>query len=323
MGHSGEPKKKPLKLSQWLRDARTVFHQQPYRRFCFGIIFLKPQAYLCYADHGCAAFSEPLKLMQLSDGSKSDGSKFLVHFLTSFLQSSDWQRGRDPDILEENDTTVLKQGERRYLIREDIHYSVAIVGRNLRVFVVQDKGSERRGVCKSMWEEIPGTLRPGEATRDEITHDREFDVIKHLQDAQVRGLPQVWDMQHAEIKDLYATTASFPAGGKVLNAPRKNVLGRSGLSSRYPEHGNNQSEDVGTESDAESSLWSKARQRRLYRFVMSECQGLRAKIDQDGFGQLLPVVRDAMICYYECYKIPDPGQLQAGKGPKCLPNIRR
>ena len=105
MGHSSDTIKKPLKFSQWLRDARTVFQQQPHRRFCFGVIFLKPDAYLCYADHGCAAFSEPLKLTPLSDG-----SGFLVKFLTSFLKSSDRQRGRDPLILEENATTILKQG---------------------------------------------------------------------------------------------------------------------------------------------------------------------------------------------------------------------
>ena len=26
------------------------------------------------------------------------------------------------------------------------------------------------------------------------------------------------------------------------------------------------------------------------------------------FGELMSVVRDASLCYYECYKIPDPGQ---------------
>ena len=74
------------------------------------------------------------------------------------------------------------------------------------------------------------------ATRDEITYDREFDVIKRLPDAQVRGLLEVWDMQYAQIKDPYVTTASFPAGGRVLKAPRKDRLGRSGLSSSDPEH---------------------------------------------------------------------------------------
>ena len=209
----------------------------------------------------------------------------------------------------------ISQGERRYLIREDISYSVTLVGRNLRVFAVQDEVSKRRAVCKSVWEEIPGTSRPGEATHDETTHEREFDVIKHLPNAQVRGLPEFWDMQHAQIKDSYATTASFPKGGKALKPPRKNAFGRSGLSTSYLEHGHTQSEEAGTQSKAESNLWDKGRQRQLYRFVKSECQGLRAKINQDGFGELLPVVRDAMICYYERYKIPDPGQLQAGKCP--------
>ena len=308
MGHSSDTKKKPLKFSQWLRDARTVFQQQPHRRFCFGVIFLKPDAYLCYADHGCAAFSEPLKLTPLSDG-----SGFLVKFLTSFLKSSDRQRGRDPLILEENATIILKQGGRRYLIGPDISYSVAIVGRKLRVFAVEDEGSKRRGICKSVWEEIPSTERPGDATYNEATFDREFDVIKHLHSAGVHGLPEIWDIEHAQIEDSYATTASFPKSGKVLKPPRKNAPGRTWLSNSYPEQGHTQSEEAGTQSGADSNLWDQGRQRQLYRFVMSECQGLRAKIDRDGFGELMPVVRDAMICYYECYKIPDPGQLQAGK----------
>ena len=48
---------------------------------------------------------------------------------------------------------------------------------------------------------------------------------------------------------------------------------------------------------------------------MSESQGLGARMDQDSFGELLPVIRNAIICYCKCYKIPGPGQLQAGKSP--------
>ena len=29
---------------------------------------------------------------------------------------------------------------------------------------------------------------------------------------------------------------------------------------------------------------------------------------ESSFGELTPVVRDAVMYYYECYKIPDPGQ---------------
>ncbi|KAM0800618.1 hypothetical protein BDR22DRAFT_889332 [Usnea florida] len=66
MGHSAEDSTKALddKFGQWLRDIWSVFDQQPHRRFCFGVLFLQPRAFLCYADRGCAAASEPLEVMQ-------------------------------------------------------------------------------------------------------------------------------------------------------------------------------------------------------------------------------------------------------------------
>lgn len=304
-----------------------MFQQQPHRRFCFGVIFLKPHAFLCYADHGCAAFSEPLELTQ-----QSDGRKFLVKFLTSFLKSEDWQRGRDPDIKEQNGTATLIQGGQHYLIGKDIFHSTALVGRNVRVFTVKEQGSERAGVCKSVWEEIPSTLQSGEAT-----HRSECDVIKHLQNARVRGLPEVWGIEYAQVKDPNAKTASIPKGKPFRGGMLPETLGKK--TSRYVTTGQasagrivksqgrkrkssgiskarqsrSLSEEAITQSQEDDFFTLTNRQRQLYRIVMSECQGLEEKIRQDGFEELMPVVRDAMICYYECYKIPNPGQLQAGK----------
>ncbi|KAM0798194.1 hypothetical protein BDR22DRAFT_974686 [Usnea florida] len=321
MGHSQLSDRGPAKFSQWLREARTVFDQQPYRRCCFGVIFLKPHAYLCYADHGCAAFSVPLELTQ-----QSDGRMFLMGFLTSFLTSEDWERGRDPDIKERDNEMILQQGPREYLLRDKICHSTALIGRNLQVITVVEKGTGRKGVCKSVWEKIPSDL-----SSDAVTHGSECDVIKHLQDAGVRGLPEVWGIEYSKVNGAYTETAPVPNGQSVKSNMSEELLSEkrsihvtvsSGSTDRIskskPEKGksshNSKGPDV-EESTAQSSdegFYKPTNKRRqLYRLIMSECQGLREKIDHDGFEQLMPVIRDAMICYYECYKIPSPGWLQA------------
>ena len=323
MGHSQLSERQPAKFSQWLRDAMTVFDQQPYRRCCFGVIFLKPHAFLCYADHGCAAFSVPLELTQ-----QSDGRKFLVRFLTSFLKSEDWERGMDPDIKKRDNQMILQQGPREYEIGKDIFHSTTLVGRNRWVFTVKEKGSGEARVCKSVWEEIPSGL-----SSDLVTHHSECDVIKHLQVAGVRGLPEVWDIDCSKVNGAYTETAPVPNGKPFKgNMPEEVLSGKTSIyvttassgatgmiSKSKPEKGKSSHTSKGPDVEGSTAQSSNKgfykptnKRRQLYRLIMSECQELRAKIDHDGFEQLMPVLRDAMICYYECYKIPSPGWLQAG-----------
>ncbi|KIX01406.1 uncharacterized protein Z518_09132 [Rhinocladiella mackenziei CBS 650.93] len=80
------------KFSQWLRGAWSVFHHQPFRRHLYGIMFIRPRAYVCYADHGCAVYSEPLYF--------ATNIQFLVDFLTWFIANPrDNMRTRGPKSL--------------------------------------------------------------------------------------------------------------------------------------------------------------------------------------------------------------------------------
>ncbi|KIX04911.1 uncharacterized protein Z518_05782 [Rhinocladiella mackenziei CBS 650.93] len=84
------------KFSQWLRGAWSVFHHQPFRRHLYGIMFIKPRAYVCYADHGCAVYSEPLYF-----ATNIQHTEFLVDFLT-WLIANPGYRGRDPTVKKED-----------------------------------------------------------------------------------------------------------------------------------------------------------------------------------------------------------------------------
>jgi hypothetical protein len=76
------------KFSQWLRGAWSVFHHQPFRLHLYGIMFIQPCAYVCYADHGCAVYSEPLYFV-----TNIQHTRFLAAFLTGFIANSE-RRGR-------------------------------------------------------------------------------------------------------------------------------------------------------------------------------------------------------------------------------------
>jgi hypothetical protein len=68
------------KFSQWLRGAWSAFHHQPFRRHLYGIMFIRPCAYVCYTDHGCAVYSEPLDFVE-----NNQHTQFLIDFLTGFI----------------------------------------------------------------------------------------------------------------------------------------------------------------------------------------------------------------------------------------------
>ena len=197
------------RFSQWLRKVWRLFNQQPYRPFCFGIMFLRPCAFLCYADHGCAAVSE-----SLNTTCQIHHLEYLVQFLTSLMKSSDYQRVRDPDIVENNGIGTLTHGSQRWTIGEPIFHSTSLIGRNSLVFNVTKDGEGPRvaGVCKSVWEEV----RPSASKADESERVPKYIVIGRLKRAGVEGLPEVWDIDHAQVESQYAKTASLPTKGHAF-----------------------------------------------------------------------------------------------------------
>ena len=81
-----------MKFLQWLRGAWSVFHHQPFHRQLYGIMFLSPCAYICYADHGCAVYSEPLYFVE-----NIQHTLFLIEFLSAFIANPE-RRGQDPAV---------------------------------------------------------------------------------------------------------------------------------------------------------------------------------------------------------------------------------
>ena len=306
-------------ISQWLRKVWWLFNEQPYRRFCFGIMFLRPNAFLCYADHGCAAVSEPLHITCQADDLKS-----LVQFLTSFMKSSDHERGRDPDIAENNGIRTISHDSQHWTIGDHIFHLNSLVGRNIMVFNVTKDG-ERPRVCKSVWEEIPASA----SNTNETPHLPESVVIRQLEEAGVEGLPRVWDIDHAKVESQYAKTASLPTEGRVFhenmskdtltnitNQTYSVDVSASHLIRKAP--GGLTSARLRRRRDSarlqQQHFFSPTtHERQLYLIFMSKCEPLNIRIQNAGLEALMPIIRDAMICYYECYKIPSPGWLQAGR----------
>ena len=199
------------KFAQWLRYAWMLFDEQPHRRFCFGILFLRPHAFLCYADHGCAAASEPLDVTK-----NTEHLKRLVHFLISFLKSDENQRGKDPDITESNGITKLSQGDQCWTVGESLFHRANVVGRNILVFSLsRGEGEEAKGmICKSVWEAISTDASDFNGAHQSSVF--ECEVIRDLIKAKVRGLPAVENIEHAKVTSRYAETAALSDNGDPL-----------------------------------------------------------------------------------------------------------
>src|SRR3954453_3503487 len=98
------------------------------------------------------------------------------------------------------------------LPQKPLCYRPCLVGRNIRVALVQDqnaKFSEGRMVMKSTWEE---KLPPASSPPSEV------EVLEILLKANVRGLPQPYDLESAIVRDndnLEVETRSFPENCEV------------------------------------------------------------------------------------------------------------
>ena len=319
IGYSAETSAKALddKFGQWLQDIWVIFDQQPHRRFCFGILFLQPHAFLCYADRGCATVSQSLEVTQ------QQGSEILVQFLTSFMSSDDPQRGRDPELIESDGISSLTQGGCTWTVGESFLHVNTLIGRNIQVYEVNEQeGQKRIGVCKEFWEEIAGTTDKSSDPHGAQNHPCESDVIQSLTAANIRGLPLVWGIEHAKVVDSFAMTASVPSEGEFFRK-RMRVLTLRKATSIHVTTGQPSGHLIGmrdsktkslpgqNEAESEDFFSPTQGQRQLYRILMSRCQPLKTTIESEGFAVLMPIIRDAMICYYECYKIS--GWLHAGE----------
>ena len=204
------------KFLQWLRNACSVFHHQPFRRHLYGIIFKKPYAFVCYADHGCAVYSKPLDFVKVAQH-----TQFLIDFLTGFIANPE-HRGRDPTVQELDEVHIHHAGRWWVEFGNLLWYRPCLIGRNIRVAQVQLQSQanilRERVVMKSSWEEI---LPP------ESSPPSEIEVLKILLDANVRGLPQPYTLDHAIVKDnsgLEVVTRSFPENYDVaLQASTKSI----------------------------------------------------------------------------------------------------
>src|SRR5947209_7630724 len=145
---AADKKRSPKKFSQWLRNAWSIFHHQPFHLYLYGFMFIQPCAYVCYADHGCAVYSEPLHFVK-----NIQHTQFLADFLTRFI-ADPGRRGRDPTVEEKEDRVYIRHAETTWaeLSNGRLCYCPCLVGRNLRVSLVQEQGAKfpkNRMVMKS------------------------------------------------------------------------------------------------------------------------------------------------------------------------------
>jgi hypothetical protein len=264
----------PEKFSQWLRGAWSVFHHQPFRRHLYGIVFIRPCAYVCYTDHGCAVYSEPLDFVK-----NNQHTQFLIDFLTGFIANPE-RRGRDLTVEKEEDRVYIRHAGTTWaeLPNGPLCYRPCLIGRNIRVALVQDQDAKypvKRMVMKSTWEE---KLPPASSPPSEV------EVLKILK-ANVRGLPQPYALENAIVRDddnLEVKTRSFPENCEIaLPASTTNVTAKT--------------------------------QASYTRVLMSYCVPLKEAMRTRGPESLMRIIRDAMIVYYEAYKLPESGFIHGGK----------
>ena len=148
------------KFLQWLRNACSVFHHQPFRRHLYGIIFKKPYAFVCYADHGCAVYSKPLDFVK-----DAQHTQFRIDFLTGFIANPE-HRGRDPTVQELDEVHIHHAGRWWVEFGNLLWYRPCLIGRNIRVSYVERKVARNeveRLVMKSTCdEEVPPSSPPPE-----------------------------------------------------------------------------------------------------------------------------------------------------------------
>jgi Fungal protein kinase len=316
------------KFSQWLRGAWSVFYHQPFRLHLYGIMFIQPYAYVCYADHGCAVYSEPL-----SFATNNQHTQFLADFLTRFIANPKG-RGRDPTVKIEGDMVHIDHAETTWAEKPDgvLCYRPSVIGRNIRVAEVWDQGTKFpniRMVMKSTWEE---KLRPTSSPPSEV------EVLKILLGAKVRGLPLPYALGSAIVRnegnsevetrsevetdpevetnpevETYpeVETHRFPENCAIaLPASTANSMAKlqSSFVSRHISKECAPGANVGNPSQPRVEIQRQqfnkplGVRRRLTRVLMSYCVPLNEAMRTRSTEELMQIIRDAMIVYYEAYK---------------------
>jgi hypothetical protein len=318
------------KFPQWLRNAWSVFYHQPFRRHLYGIIFTKPRAYICYADHGCAVYSEPLDFV-----TNDQHAQTLAKFLTLFITNPK-RRGGDPTVERRvGDPTVEKEGRVHIRHAEEtwveapsrpLCYRPCLVGRNIRVAQVRKEDARFPGytmVMKSTWEEkLPLASSP----------PSEVEVLEILLKAKVRGLPQPYELESAIVKDdsdLEVETRRFPENCQVALVASATKF-QEKLEATYvsPHASKHLSKHLAPGANVGDPGLTRVKvlqiqkqqfneplevRRRLTRVLMSYCMPLKEAMRTRGPRALMRIIRDAMIVYYEAYKLPASGFIHGGK----------
>jgi hypothetical protein len=245
-------------------------------------------------------------------------TQFLADFLTGFIANPE-RRGRDPTV-EEGDRVHIRHAETIWaeLSNGRLCYRPCLVGRNIRVALVQEQGAKfpkNKMVMKSTWEE---KLPPASSPPSEV------EVLKILK-ANVRGLPQPYALESAIVRDdgnLEVETRSFPENCEVaLLASTTNLMAK--MQASYIS--NHILKPLAPGANVDDPLLPRAKvqrqqfneplevRRRLTRILMSYCVPLKEAMRTRGPESLMRTIRDAMIVYYEAYKLPESGFIHGGK----------
>jgi hypothetical protein len=265
-------------------------------------------------------YSEPLYFVE-----NTQHTQFLADFLTRFI-ANPGRRGRDPTVeevetVEEVDRVHIRHAETTWaeLPNGLLCYRPCLVGRNIRVARVQDQGAkfpENRMVMKSTWEErLPPVSSP----------PSEVEVLKILLKVNVRGLPRPYALDSAIVRDdgnLEVETRSFPENCEVaLPASTMNLMAKiqasyvSSHTSKPLAPGANIGDPLLRRVKVQRQQFNEPLEvrRRLTRVLMSYCVPLKEAMRTRGPKSLMRIIRDAMIVYYEAYKLPESGFLHGGK----------
>jgi hypothetical protein len=275
-------------------------------------MFLKPFAYICYAKHSYAAYSEPLNFVK-----NAQHTQILIDFLSGFI-ADPGHRGRDPTVVRGGHGVHIRHAGITWaeLPNGLLWYRPSLVDRNLRIAWVEPKGAsfpEPRVIMKSSWEE---NLSP------ESSPPPEAEILKILLKAKVRGLPQPYDLDNAIVgdDDYPVETCKLPEEPEVA-FPASTTHDMGGYVSSYTtkrlasavtegHFGEPFLRQVKTRRQDSESF---SVRRQLTRIIMSYCKPLRDAMRNAGPEALMRTIRDAMIVYYEAYKLPESGFIHGSK----------
>jgi hypothetical protein len=171
-------------------------------------------------------------------------------------------------------------------------------------------------VMKSTWEE---KLPPASSPPSEV------EVLNIFLKANVRGLPQPYVLESAIVRDddnLEVETRSFPENCEVaLLASTANLMAKmqksyvSNHTSKSLAPGANVGDPLLRRIKVQRQQFNEPLKvrRRLTRILMSYCVPLKEAMRTRDPESLMRIIRDAMIVYYEAYKLPESGFIHGGK----------